>query len=118
MPPVGASPEQVVQTYLEAMNAWDVDTINALVVRDHLRRSRFDSRWTVSEIGVATATPESVSGGTAAEGWGQAVRVAVTFRTIHAPDITIPEGEQMSWGYLLVRRGDTDPWRIIDQGVA
>jgi hypothetical protein len=117
MPPAGASPEHVVQTYLRAMNAWDVETLNALVVGDHLRRSRFDSRWTVSGISIDSATPESVTG-SAAEGWAQAVRVPVTFRTTHAPDVSISEGEEMPWGYILVRQDDAHPWRIIEQGMA
>ena len=117
LPPVGASPEQVVGTYLEAMNAGDVDTINALVVSDYLQRSRSDSRWTVTDITIHSAQPESLTN-SAAEGWSQAVNVPVTFRTTHAPDISIPDDEEMYWGYLLVRNKDTDPWRIIDQGVA
>ena len=67
MPPANASPEEVVRVYLAAQNAGDVDTMNAMVVDDHMRHSRSAGRWVVTDIDIWPAMAEGLQG-TRAEG--------------------------------------------------
>ncbi len=116
MPARDAAPEQVVRSYLDAQNAGDITTMNALVVGDEMRHSQSDRRWIVSDVKIHQVTPDN-SIGTLAENWRQSVRVDVSFHTQRSPDMSIPEDEDMVWGYWLVRQSDSEAWRLVSQGM-
>jgi hypothetical protein len=114
-PSAGTSPEDVVRTYLQALQRHDESTARAL------ETSRFASRsdWAedppqIDDITVGTSLRQDPTG-TAAEGHAQAVFVPVTFTVHGTGDETMPDG-RTSWGYLLMRDGDQDPWLIQDNG--
>lgn len=114
-PSASTSPEDVVRTYLQALHRHDESTARAL------ETSRFTGRsdWAedppqIDDIEVGTSLRQDPTG-TAAEGHAQAVFVPVTFTLHGAGDETMPDGPT-SWGYLLMRDGDQEPWLIQDNG--
>lgn len=103
VPGAGASPETVVRAYIDAVNARDFDTANAIRPGDRL--GRFSRPMQISDLTDVT-TRDDVNG-----------RVAVDFMAdIHATDGSMEEGRQW-WGYLL-ERSDDGHWLIVDAGVA
>lgn len=117
VPPRSATPEEVVRTYLEASNAHDVATMNALTAGNAPRESRFRRTWIVGDVKTYPAAPESAAGGSAAEGWRQAVRVDVDMHMVKGDDMNMPDHTDAYWGYILGRQTSSERWRIIDQGV-
>lgn len=117
VPPTSASPEQVVRAYLAASNAHDVDTMNALVEGDRAgRESRFQPTWTMREVKVSPATPDSWIGD-ANTTYPEVVHVDVDMHMLKGHDMNFPDDTDTYWGYILGRRSSADPWRIVDQGV-
>lgn len=118
-PSLDASPEQVTSTYLDALNAHDCDTVEALATADHdSARSwcRNVSGLTRIRIGEHVVEPPEHSGHSASQ---EVVAVPVTFDLNWRPfrsDGSMPEGPT-TWGYLLVRDSEHPSWRIFDQGV-
>lgn len=117
VPAATASPEQVVRTYLAASSAHDVATMNALSAGDRFQRaSRFRPTWMVSKV--RTFAPTADGGpGSAWTGWHQVVNVSVDMFVLKGHDLNFPDHTPATWGYILARQSDRDPWRIIDQGV-
>ena len=119
VPPRDASPEQVVAAYLDAVNAHDCDTAEALMTADAEDRA---TSWcedvaSLEDVDIHdhfTERPKD-SGHSAPE---EVANVPVTFdlnwRLFHN-DGSMDEGAT-SWGYLLVRDSADSPWRIFDQG--
>lgn len=116
MPTDDASPEQVVEVYLQALDAHDCDTVQALTTAPK------GETWcaSVAHIDNAQVANHNVedpawSGRTAPD---EVVNVPVTFdvgwRVFHG-DISMPPG-YTDWGYLLVRSSPTQPWRIFAEG--
>lgn len=116
----GASPEQVVAAYLEALDAHDCATAEAVWTGGEQKSA---GAWcddvaslTNIEIGRAFAERPQWSGHAAPE---EVINVGVTFdldwRLFH-DDGTVPQGDTF-WGYLLVRDSPNAPWRIFSQGV-
>ena len=110
MPPDDASPTEVATAYVQALAAKDCDTAHAL-------RLSGDGGWcgkvTVSDYSVKDPVPDGPGG--VSEQYRQGVYVPVEFTT-RGGDISLPDGRR-TWGYVMVRDSDTEPWRIADEGV-
>lgn len=119
VPPVGASPRRVVETYIAALNAHDCATARAVTTGF--------ARWQVmgwchgvarlSGLRVGTFVHEGprYSGLPAS---ASVVTAPVTFdlhwRLLHASDSM--SGGPTQWGYELVRTSPGAPWLIDDEG--
>ncbi|MBD8077825.1 hypothetical protein [Cellulosimicrobium arenosum] len=117
MPPDDAPPEQVVDAYTRALAGHDCATAGAL------RTPGDEPTWcadlaalTDVHVGEPTVEDPRYSGHSPDQ---EVTYVPVTFdldtRPFHG-DGSMPEGAT-TWGYLLVRDADGDPWRIVDEGV-
>lgn len=117
VPPDSASPQDVVQAYLEASASKDRSTIEALVIDDIMVPS-----WSDLLLGRGAAVDHVRIKAPVRDRRGE----ARTYQQgVYVPvDLTVTDGASdgfsdgpQTWGYLLVRNADTEPWRIIDQGV-
>ena len=118
VPPDDATPEQVVEAYVRALDAHDCDTAYELVDGDTDAAEAWCRRVaSLEDLTVSPAEPEEPAwSGRAAD--EQVVRVPVEFVLTYRPlrsDHSMEEG-RTPWGYLLVRGSDEDPWRIFTQG--
>ncbi len=102
-PGPSASPEQVVQVYLEAVSARDFETANALVLGQQLQYGRLDPAPRYADVRVEGATT-----GERISGFADTSQVTATFRQDDADPLTRRE-------YTLVRSQDGQAWRIVDQ---
>jgi len=103
LPGPDATPEQVVRAYVEALDARDFDTVNAIDGRPGSDLDRFDRPGQIhlQEMG---DTFEGDPNGT-----------HVMFQAdFEGFDISMEDGW---WGYYLVRGAD-GRWEIVDEGVA
>jgi hypothetical protein len=120
VPAQDATPEQVVATYLDALNAHDCDTAEAVWTGEERdsTASWCDDVASLTNIDIGDPGKERPrrSGQSTSE---EAVGVGVTFdldwRLFH-DDGSMPEGDTV-WGYLLVRDSPDAPWRIFSEGV-
>ncbi|WP_432535757.1 hypothetical protein [Kineococcus arenarius] len=120
------SPEDVVRTYLGALQEGDQAAATSLTTRPYSGRDLWAADPpTIEDVEVSEATTEPTAGAEGAAGavgeshaqeHAQAVFVPVTFE-LHGADTSVPDGPT-AWGYLLVRDGDAEAWRIADAGVA
>ncbi len=117
------SPEDVVRTYLGALQGGDQAAAAALTTRPYSGRGAWAADPpTIEDVEVSEAITQPAAGAGGAVGeshaqeHAQAVLVPVTFE-LHGADTSMPDG-QTAWGYLLVRDGDTEAWRIADAGSA
>ncbi|WP_157210210.1 hypothetical protein [Nocardioides aequoreus] len=102
LPGPDATPEQVVRTYVEAVNGRDFETANQIDVRPgtELHRWSRPPKTRILELGETT-----LDGG----------RAYVPFTAdVDGGDGTVADG---AWGYYL-QRGHDGSWHIIDAGVA
>ncbi len=124
LPPDDAPPGQVVQAYLDALNADDERVLRAVTtsgmfdeVRETWLKRRLYGLGSRSGYGHPTIT-NVVTGKNAAEGTSlspdQAAMVAVSFDP-ETSDPTVGEGE-LTWGILLQRADASSPWLVFDQG--
>ena len=97
-----ATPEQVVRAYIDAVNARDFDTANAIDARPDGDLGRFSRPMQSHEV---------VMGQTFTEGTAAHVLFAADF---DGGDGTVEDGW---WGYYL-ERGNDGLWHITDAGVA
>lgn len=121
---MSASPEEVVHSFIEAIDAGDEEVGRMLVADDRWSRLQpwFRSSLTgrhpqISDLvirDVTAFTSSMPAAGTAAEGYRQGVSVGVTFTLTNA-DESMHDGPT-TWGYVLGRNSDDDGWRIIDNG--
>ena len=108
------SPEDVVRSYLGALQQGEESTATSLTTDPYAGRDDWAADPPrIEDVQVSPAVPEPTTG-TAAEGHAQAVHVPVTF-VVHGADETVPDG-RTSWVYVLVRDGDAEAWRIADAG--
>ncbi|GAB3674556.1 hypothetical protein GCM10025868_22960 [Angustibacter aerolatus] len=110
VPPAGATPEQVVLAYLDALDAHDCDTVRRLTVPEERSWTR---RWCRD---VASARHPRVLG-TSFEGTrvGVGVSFDLTWRRLH-DDGSMAPGDT-SWGYTLQPVGPDGAWQVVDQGM-
>lgn len=118
VPSRDASPEEVVEAYVRALDAHDCDTAYALVDGDTDGAEAWCRRVASLdglEVSAAEDEEPAWSGRDADE---QVVRVVVEFDLTYRPlrsDGSMDQG-RTTWGYLLVRGSQDDPWRIFSQG--
>lgn len=119
VPPSDATPEQVVAAYLDALDAHDCDTAEALMT-DEAKGSA--ESWCADVAGLQHVEVSHhflerprYSGHSAPQ---EVANVPVTFDLSWRPfhdDGSMEQGPTI-WGYLLVRDSPDSPWRIFDQG--
>ena len=102
-PGPSASPEQVVQVYLEAVSARDFQTANTLVLGQQLRYGRLARAPRYVDLRVEGATA-----GERLSRYAETSQVTATYRQDDAGPLTRRE-------YTLVRSQDGQAWRIVDQ---
>lgn len=96
-----ATAEDVVRAYVDAVNARDFDTANAIDARDGQDYGRFSRPMLTHDFELVKTT-------------GDDTRAHVLFTaSFEGGDGTIEDGP---WGYVL-ERNDKGLWRIIDAGV-
>lgn len=97
-----ATPEQVVRAYIEAVNARDFDTADAIDARTESHWGRFSRPMQTHAVRKVKSLHE-----------GRAVHVVFT-ADFDGGDGTVEDGP---WGYYL-QRGSDGRWHITDAGVA
>ena len=109
MPPQDAAPEPVVQTYLDALDAHDCATANALFPTGNHDECRNVNTIRNVKLHVPTKAPSP-----------EALRTSVgadsqlRWRWIHTdPTLT----GSVIWGYFLTRKAPDSPWVITGEGV-
>lgn len=120
VPANDATPEQVVMAYVNALNAHDCDTAEAVWVSDAKVGAKMwcEDVASLTDVDVGDSSMERPqwSGHSATD---EVANVGVTFnlnwRLLHN-DGSMPEGTTV-WGYLLVRDSPDSPWRIFSEGV-
>jgi hypothetical protein len=119
VPPPNATPKQVVTAYLDALNAHDCGTAEAVMTDSAKDRAESwcEDVASLTDVDVRDHFMESPkwSGHSPSE---EVARVPVTFNLNWRPfhnDGSMDEGTTL-WGYLLVRETADSPWRIFDQG--
>ncbi|SEG89829.1 protein of unknown function [Thermomonospora echinospora] len=122
IPPVGASPQEVVTAYVAAINAHDKEAGRRLSTPHFAQQQEGgedDQFRNIVEIShLQVQTPLSNGGHESADGkrYQDAVYVPVTFILKQREVVSMPNGHT-AWGYILVRTGADQPWRINDHGV-
>jgi hypothetical protein len=119
VPRANATPKQVVTAYLDALNAHDCDTAEA-VMTDGAKgeaTSWCEDVASLTDVDVSDYSRERPewSGHSGRE---QVTNVPVAFNLNWRPfhnDGSMDEGATV-WGYLLVRARPGSPWRIFSQG--
>jgi hypothetical protein len=101
-PGPGATPEQVVRAYIDAVNARDFDTANTIDARQGEDLGRFSQPMEAHDVEM-----------------GDTVTVGSEAHVIFTADFGAGDGtvEDGPWGYYLERGGD-GLWRITDAGVS
>ncbi len=117
------SPEDVVRTYLGALQEGDEAAAAALTTQPYSGRDAWAADPpTIEDVEVSGAITQAAAGAHGAVGeshaqeHAQAVLVPVTFE-LRGADTSMPDGPT-AWGYILVRDGGTEAWRIADAGSA
>lgn len=98
--PRDASPTTVVHAFLDALNAHDVEAAKRLLS---------------PEFEVGGPVPE-VPEGNGMSGYQQGVQVLTHFDLEQRTVVSMHNGAT-SWGYMLARESDGDPWLIVSQGM-
>jgi len=109
-PPPDASAQQVVSSYLAAVNARDFSTANRLTLSSVLQFGRLDRAPSFSQIQVGQPRQDDDGSATLGTGFRESVFVPVEF--VRNAETATPT----PWGYRLVRTSADAPWRIIDNG--
>ncbi|PBI97171.1 nuclear transport factor 2 family protein [Rhodococcus sp. P-2] len=119
--PRDASPTTVVHAFLDALNAHDVEAAKRLLSPEFEQRfeSSADSWFTnivsITNIEVGDPVPQ-VPEGNGMSGYQQGVQVLTHFDLEQRTVVSMHNGAT-SWGYMLARESDTDPWLIVSQGM-
>ena len=109
IPPDDATPEQVVQTYADAVHARDCKTADALV---NNQRQSWCGGIDITALKVIELTQEHKA---TDSGQGPMIERVWVKLTSQGGDISLPDGDHL-WSYLLDRTGPNGAWRIYDQG--
>jgi hypothetical protein len=104
LPGPDATPEQVVVAYIDALNARDFDTSNAIDSRPDSDLGRFGRPENMNDVKLRPTTTDG------ARAW---VHFTADFS---GGDGSMDRGRQ-SWGFIL-ERGSDDRWHIVDAGVS
>ena len=115
-PPPDATPEQVVGSFIAAINAQD-PSIVAAIATPGLAQSTVDGWFgtTIEKVQIDAALDGTqLAIGTDYEGQDNAwVHIDAVF---HHTDGSLPEGELTGWGYYLTRDEPSSNWYIWTQG--
>lgn len=119
LPGPDASPAQTVEAYVEALNARDFATANAILSDEHRQPwRRFSRSPRLEDLRIGDSIRQSAGpedGESRADAYEEAVYVQVTYN-LHGGDISMPDGPT-DWSYVVARDNTDERWRIIDQGV-
>jgi hypothetical protein len=122
-PPGDATPEQVVATYIDALNAHDCTTAQALTAPG-FGPSTSVAFWchefaSLTDVVIHDHYVDDPRANGRTDVPGETVGVGVSF-TVHSRPLHVnpamPDGPN-PWGYLLTRADANSPWRIYDQGL-
>lgn len=119
--PRDASPTTVVHAFLDALNAHDVEAAKRSLSPEFEQRfeSSADSWFTnivsITNIEVGDPLPQ-VPEGNGMSGYQQGVQVLTHFDLEQRTVVSMHNGAT-SWGYMLARESDGDPWLIVSQGM-
>lgn len=119
--PRDASPTSIVRAFLESLNAHDVEAAKRLLSPEFEQRfeSTVDSWFTnivsITNIEVGDPLPQ-VPEGNGMSGYQQGVQVLTHFDLEQRTVVSMHNGAT-SWGYMLARESDGDPWLIVSQGM-
>jgi len=103
IPPASATPQQVVQAYVDALDAHDCATAEALAPGEGGRWCHATRSGRVTDLSAPFKDGRRIDIG---------VTLSVSWRLFHN-DHSI-YGSTFAWGYILSRT--TAGWRIVDQG--
>lgn len=106
VPGVNAKPVEVVRAYVDAINARDFDTANAIDARGS-DLGRFSRPGRIEDLHVISVDREGRN----------REQVHVLFKADMSGMGPSMENGSQEWGYYL-ERGDDGRWRIVDAGVA
>lgn len=109
VPPADASPEQVVRTYLDAVQAGNCTVLSQLATRNQAERAWCGKGLTISRITIGKSVPDP--GSVVSRDFEQAVYVPVQLDVQGGTDSGMRD-----WGYVLVRDAPVQQWRIADEG--
>jgi len=121
LPPVDASPEDVVRAYVAALNAVDTDAVRALSTPEKFQRDeRAEGSWLrksprITKLQLGPTRPESGEG-TSAAGLRFVVFITAEF-DLGRHDAATESGGPTVWGYLLGRNSTAERWLVVDEGV-
>ena len=122
LPSAGASPQDVVRAYVNALDAHDIDTARALLTSEHSKDvkgqtdSWFSNVRSIADLSISAPVTESGRSDTAAKGYRFVVYVPVEFTLRQRHQVSMPDGPT-NWGYLLARNTDTTRWLIVVEGM-
>lgn len=115
-PDAGASPEDVVRTYVEAYNHRDSSTMRQIYPSQRYARS--EVLGTMHDLVVVDSRPlTSAEDGNPSAPGRSYHRVGVTLRLsgLEGSDLAYQNGPN-GWAYLLERDRSTEPWQIVGHG--
>lgn len=110
LPPDDATPEEVVAVYLDALDAHDCDTANALWAQPDGARAWCPALKGIEDVDIDAAESER-------QGKRTRMHVFVEWDLTWRPFASVSGDAEDFWGFYLARESDADPWRIVDQGV-
>jgi hypothetical protein len=113
VPPLDATPEQVVTAYVDALNAHDCETAESLMANG----AEDDAAVWCKNLGSLTdldITDVTEAPKASRHSSGVSVTFNVKWRLFHN-DGSMDEGAT-AWDYYLVRGSASSPWRISNQG--
>jgi len=110
LPPSTASPEQVVRTFVAALDAHDQGTARALCVRGTPPCGSLDAYVRVGIAQLGAVPPIPLGGQAGAKRVYVPVDLTGRTRSGERP------GEDGVWGYVLSPVGPQGAWRIVDEG--
>lgn len=119
--PRDASPTSVVHAFLDALNAHDVEAAKRLLSPEFEQRmessagSWFTNIVSITNVEVGGPVPQ-VPEGNGMSGYQQGVQVVTHFDLEQRTVVSMHNGST-SWGYMLARESDGDPWLIVSQGM-
>ncbi|TQS30256.1 DUF4829 domain-containing protein [Microbispora sp. KK1-11] len=119
--PASAPPQRVVAAYIDAINAHDrqlgrqLSTQRFAEQEEKVVDSLFDDAK-LSDVEIEAPQTESDYESPDGKRYQEAVNVPVSFTLWHGDESSMPNGPTV-WGYILVRAGAGQPWRINDAGV-
>jgi hypothetical protein len=120
VPAADAEPQHVVRSYLDALDAHDLDTARTLLTSDYRQQvDRTGGNWfgnlrSARDVRVRAAEDARDGYGVGSH-YPYAVRVPVTFELRLFFDQPVGDGP-LNWSFVLVRKSVNEPWRIRDEG--